>query len=125
MSLNISLIFLKNKKIFLHNHSNQFRKFIINKIFLFNLHRMLQFHQLSQYGPLWKFSPLIQDPVQSHLLYLVTVSFNLLLSRTFQPFLVCHDTDIFEEPGQLHSFYLAITRYIAQFSVIITEISYV
>ena len=65
------------------------------------------------------FSPLIQDPVQSHLLYLVTVSFNLLLSRTFpQPFLVCHDTDIFEEPGQLHSFYLAITRYIAQFSVI-------
>lgn len=50
-------IFPKNKKIFLHNHSNQFRKFIINKIFLFNLHRMLQFHQLSQYGPLWKFFP--------------------------------------------------------------------
>lgn len=34
-------IFPKNKKIFLHNHSNQFRKFIINKIFLFNLQPML------------------------------------------------------------------------------------
>ena len=65
------------------------------------------------------FSPLIQDPVQSHLLYLATMSYNPLLSRTFpQPFLVCHDIDIFEEPDQLHSFYLAITIQIAQFSVI-------
>lgn len=54
-------IFPKNKKILLHNHSYQFRKSIINKIFLFNLQPTFQFHQLSQLGPLEKFSPLIQD----------------------------------------------------------------
>lgn len=75
-------IFPKNKKILLHNHSYQFRKSIINKIFLFNLQPTFQFHQLSQLGPLEKFSPLIQDPVQSHLLHLITVPLNLLSSRT-------------------------------------------
>lgn len=68
-------IFPKNKKIFLHNHSSQFRKFIINKTY--NLcFSFISCPNKVLYG---NFSPLIQDPVQSHLLYLVTVSFNVII----------------------------------------------